>query len=88
MGEVCQLFSAGRWVDQWEASGGYILLGEGRWGEGGTRAVGIAEMMPQLDRRPWPERNRIDVLRKQVIQPEARLQVIDLLARRATTRGG
>lgn len=87
MGEVHQLFSAGRWVDQWEALGGYILLGEGCWGEGGTRAVGIAEMMPQLDRRPWPERNRIDALRKQMGQTEARIQVFDLLARREATRG-
>ena len=87
MGEVCQLFSAGRWVAAWEGLGGYVLVGEGRWGEGGTRAVGIAEMMPQLERRPQPERSRIDVLRKQVSQPEARLQVLDYLARRASTSG-
>jgi hypothetical protein len=78
---VAQLFRADRWVAGWGNLGGYILVGEGRWGEGGTRAVGIAEMMPQ------PERCRIGVLRKQVSQPEARLQVFDFLARRATTRG-
>lgn len=87
MGEVHQLFNAGRWVDQWEALGGYILFGHGRWGDDGERVPGIAEMMPQLDRRARDERNRIGVLRKQVSQSEARLQVIDFLARRATTRG-
>lgn len=87
MGEVCQLFNAGRWVDQWEALGGYILLGEGRWGEGGTRAVGIAEMIPQLDRRPQPERERIMALRRQVSRSDARLEVIEYLGRRLATRG-
>jgi hypothetical protein len=87
MGEVYQLFSAARWVAAWEALGGYILVGEGRWGEDGKREVGIAGMMPQLDRRPQPERNRIKVLRRQVGRSAARMEVIDFLARRATTRG-
>jgi hypothetical protein len=87
VGEVCQLFSAGRWVDQWESIGGYVLIGEGRWGAGGERVPGMAEMVPQLDRRPRDERERIIALRRQVSRPDARMQVIEYLARRSTTRG-
>jgi hypothetical protein len=74
-------------VSDWEGLGGHILMGEGGWGEGGTRAVDIAEIMPQFTRRPRDERVRIDVLRRQVSRPSARLEVIDFLARRATTSG-
>ena len=87
MGEVCQLFSAARWIDRWEALRGYILVGEGPFGAAGERVPAMCEMIPQLEHRPPHERNRIDVLRKQVNRSEARLQVIDFLARRATTRG-
>lgn len=87
MGEVHQLFSASRWVSAWEGLGGHVLMGEGPWGPDGGRIHGMAEIMPQSDRRTRPERNRIEVLRRQVSQPEARFQVLDFLARRATTSG-
>jgi hypothetical protein len=88
VGEVHQLFSARRWVAAWEELRGHILTGEGPWGADGTCILGMAEIMPQSDRRPRPERNRIEVLRCQVSRPDARFQVLDFLARRATTSGG
>jgi hypothetical protein len=50
-------------------------------------AVGDKSRSSHHGKRPQHDRNRIDVLRKQVSRPEARIQVMDFLARRATTRG-
>lgn len=87
MGEVVALFNASRWVDRWEALHGFVILGEGPWGPNGAWSPAMREMMPQLDRRPWRERQAIDLLRQQVSSPEAQSAVIDHLNRRKQTRG-
>lgn len=87
MCEVRTLFSASRWVTDWEAFGGTITLGQGPFGPDGERTTGMLEMMPRLRSRPIAEHNRIGFLMRQVSQPEARSAIIDFIARRAATRG-
>jgi len=85
--KVISLFNPSRWVAEWETIGGYILLGEGHFAADGSREAGMAEwMLDPLHRAPT-ERAKIEVLRRQVSEPDARMRVIDFLARRAATRG-
>lgn len=87
MGEVRQLFSATRFVADWESLGGILSIGQGPFGPNGELMPALLEIMPQSWQRSPDERERIAALKRQVSRSDARLAVVDFLARRASTRG-
>lgn len=90
MGEVVSIaaiFCPSKWLADWESFGGIVALGEGPFGDGGKRQIGMGEWMPCSDRASPAERFKIDALRYQVRNYEARLRVINFVTRRAATRG-